>query len=78
MIQIIKKGTKKITKCESCGCQFSYEEEDIDSATKPPFEQWIICPQCEKKISIVAQRDASKSIQRRIGFMKEGVINETD
>jgi peptide subunit release factor 1 (eRF1) len=74
MIQIIKPGTKKITKCESCGCQFSYEEEDIKTANKPPFERWIICPQCEKKIGLVTIKnlvDASKSVQRRVGLMTE-------
>lgn len=77
MIQIIKPGTKKITKCESCGCQFSYEEEDVQVANKPPFEKWIICPQCEKKIGILSVRipkDASKSVQRRIGFMTEDLF----
>ena len=29
MIEIIKQGTKKITKCNYCGCEFSYEEEDL-------------------------------------------------
>ena len=74
MIQIIKPGTKKITKCESCGCQFSYEEEDIQTANKPPFERLIICPQCEKKIMLLTVKmpiDASKSVQRRIGLMTE-------
>ena len=28
MIQIIKEGTKNISKCSVCGCVFSYEEED--------------------------------------------------
>ena len=77
MIQIIKEGTKKVTKCESCGCEFSYEAEDIQSSNKPPFEQWIVCPQCGKKISLVAvkvSKDASKSIQRRVGFMTEDLF----
>ena len=29
MIKIIKEGTRKIAKCPNCGCEFSYEEEDI-------------------------------------------------
>ena len=74
MIQIIKPGTKKITKCESCGCQFSYEEEDVRSDNRTFEETWVMCPQCKKRVIIVAARipkDASKSVQRRIGFMTE-------
>ena len=29
MIKIIKKGTIKIEKCPICGCEFSYEREDL-------------------------------------------------
>ena len=29
MIKIIKEGTRKIAKCPNCGCEFSYEREDV-------------------------------------------------
>ena len=29
MIKIIKEGTRKITKCPNCGCEFSYERGDV-------------------------------------------------
>lgn len=77
MIQIIKPGTKKITKCESCGCQFSYEEEDVKTVLTSTSMQWVVCPQCEKKVMLVTVRvpkDASKSVQRRIGFMTEDLF----
>lgn len=28
MIQIIRKGNKKVTKCAYCGCEFSFDMED--------------------------------------------------
>ena len=34
MIKIIKEGTRKIAKCSVCGCEFSYEEEDIEKYEK--------------------------------------------
>lgn len=30
MIKIIKPGTKEKISCNSCGCLFSYEKEDIE------------------------------------------------
>ena len=27
MIEIIKHGTKQVTKCKKCGCEFSYDED---------------------------------------------------
>ena len=78
-LQIIKPGTKKVTKCKNCGCQFSYEEEDVkvDVKNNIPSEKWVICPQCEKSVIVEAARipkDASKSVQRRIGFMTEDLF----
>ena len=29
MIKIIEPGTKTVAECNSCGCKFSYEKEDI-------------------------------------------------
>lgn len=31
MIKIIEPGTKTVAECNSCGCKFSYEKEDIQS-----------------------------------------------
>ena len=64
MIQIIEKGTKKISKCPECGCKVSFEAEDIKENYKPPksYEDflltaadrntYVVCPQCSKKIAI--------------------------
>lgn len=65
MRKIIKRGTKEIVTCNTCGCRFSYEEEDV---IKPDDTQiWpqmnvsligdnkggsVICPQCSAKIRV--------------------------
>ena len=55
MIKIIKEGTRKITKCQNCGCEFSYEEEDV---LRDPVrvENHVNCPQCNKAVIIMAER----------------------
>ena len=56
MIKIIKEGTRKITKCPNCGCEFSYEEEDIEKygllANNLVLigKTWVVCPQCCEEI----------------------------
>ena len=56
MIKIIKEGTRKIEKCPKCGCEFSYEEEDV--LRDPVFtkESHVNCPQCNKAVIIIAER----------------------
>lgn len=62
MIKIIKPGTKKKINCESCGCLFSYEKEDIEignAHTLYPLAteiRYITCPQCKEKIELEATR----------------------
>lgn len=55
MIKIIKEGTRKITKCPNCGCEFSYEEEDV---LRDPIriENHVNCPQCIKAVIVMAER----------------------
>ena len=55
MIKIIKEGTRKIAKCQNCGCEFSYEKEDvlIDPFTR---ENNVNCPQCGKEIVLETTR----------------------
>ena len=56
MIKIIKEGTRKIAKCPNCGCEFSYEEEDIEkyglfaNNSVLAGKTWVVCPQCSKEI----------------------------
>lgn len=54
MIKIIKYGTREVTKCDSCGCEFSYEEEDIKLFVSA--KRAVICPQCKKEIILEATR----------------------
>lgn len=49
MIKIIKAGTKKVTKCECCGCEFSYEDEDL-LIDQHDVMVSIYCPQCEQLV----------------------------
>ena len=55
MIKIIKEGTRKIAKCPNCGCEFSYEKEDvlIDPFTR---ENNVNCPQCNEAVTLIAER----------------------
>ena len=55
MIKIIKEGTRKITKCPKCGCEFSYEEEDV---IRGPMwkEDRVNCPQCNKVVTVMVER----------------------
>ena len=63
MIEIIKQGTKKTCTCKSCGCYFSYEDEDIEQDKQVhesdtplgvsrigEYALTIKCPQCGYKI----------------------------
>ena len=59
MIKIIKEGTKKIAKCPNCGCEFSYEEEDVLRDTVFTKEIHVNCPQCNEAIKVICQRDAA-------------------
>lgn len=57
MIKIIKHGTVTEQKCNTCGCLFSYEREDViterDEYMPQGFkEDYIICPQCNTKIKL--------------------------
>ena len=58
MIQIIKEGTRKIAKCPNCGCEFSYEREDL--CMDPIWKKWIVnCPQCYKAIKVFEKKDTT-------------------
>ena len=56
MIKIIKEGTRKIEKCPNCGCEFSYEKEDL--FMDPISKVWIVnCPQCKKAIKVFGRKE---------------------
>ena len=58
MIKIIKEGTRKIEKCPNCGCEFSYEREDL--CMDPILKKWIVnCPQCIKAIKVLEKKDTT-------------------
>jgi len=46
MIKTIKEGQKVFTKiCDRCGCEFSYELEDLNAA------DFVQCPCCHKLLT---------------------------
>lgn len=62
MIKIIKEGIRKITTCDKCGCEFSYEHEDIevidisDMFGNLTITKKIECPQCKHYIILSKRR----------------------
>ncbi len=53
MKEIIKRGTKEVTKCITCGCEFSYEPEDVlekDTDNYKGFKKYTTCPQCNHEV----------------------------
>lgn len=66
MIKIIKEGTRKIAKCPNCGCEFSYEEEDIEkdglleNNSVLIGKTWVVCPQCNN--DIVLKEDKKREV----------------
>ena len=56
MIKILEYGTTTETRCNNCGCRFTYDREDIqyDSTAeignmKNPH---VICPQCKAIVKV--------------------------
>ena len=59
MITVIKHGKRKFMKCITCGCEFTYEKEDIISNQTGinEWEHYVKCPDCGKKILVSYWRD---------------------
>ena len=55
MIKIIKEGTRKIAKCPNCGCEFSYEREDL-FMDPILLSNHVNCPQCNEDITVMVER----------------------
>lgn len=59
MIRIIKEGKVKNYRhmCKNCGCEFTYNSNDISRSYNPisntdrswEYEDWISCPMCGTK-----------------------------
>ena len=62
MIKIIKPGTKRTTTCDNCGCQFSYENEDVrheevcKNMKNISIREVVRCPQCHHQCIVEATR----------------------
>ena len=61
MIKIVRPGTKKLAVCDFCGCQFTYEAEDIRTQPLDPLglhisREYVLCPQCHKEKILLATK----------------------
>ena len=55
MIKIIKPGTRRIMICDKCGCEFSFEKEEVLEKCLDGYKhyaEYIICPQCHKQHTV--------------------------
>lgn len=56
MKKILKRGSKEIVTCKTCGCLFSYEKEDVlekDLDNYKAFKRYTLCPQCECEVVLM-------------------------
>ena len=83
MVTIIKPGTKKIAKCNKCGCEFSYEDEDKKIHL---HKTYVPCPQCNEEYIIEQTREIDTEkllkcygIQNRSdsSFYKDDLVSKT-
>lgn len=59
MVEIIKRGTKQRGICSACGCEFTFEKEDIkreDTDGYKGFRDYVQCPQCYEKVILQRTR----------------------
>lgn len=59
MITVIKHGKRKFMYCKECGCEFTYEKEDIMSI-QSGINEWeysVKCPDCGNKLMVSFWKD---------------------
>ena len=47
MIKIIDQPTHFEERCSKCGCEYSYEYEDVNESVTMPGSYFTICPVCK-------------------------------
>lgn len=58
MINIVRRGTKKVVVCDKCGAVLRYDENDIieesfmNAFNMQRYNKFIYCPQCDYKIFV--------------------------
>lgn len=63
MIKIIKSGKKEFhATCPSCGCEFTYEMEDLNGKDYVWASDYVKCPECGMPISHLTICTAPKPI----------------
>ena len=57
MIKIIKTGTKEVRTCDNCGCKFSFDAEDVITASLAMGKRkYVTCPQCKSEILLMSTK----------------------
>lgn len=59
MKEILKRGTKEVINCKTCGCIFQYEKEDVleeDTDNYKGFKKYTLCPQCNCEVVLMQTR----------------------
>lgn len=47
MVKIISQPNYFINTCEKCGCEYSYEYEDVEESCTMPGDYFTMCPICK-------------------------------
>ena len=47
MIKIISQPTHFEERCYKCGCEYSYEYEDVKESRTLPVDYFTVCPVCK-------------------------------
>lgn len=52
MIIVLKRGNRYKVNCPDCGCEFSYEKEDVEvkQLGMNEYERTVNCPECGRSI----------------------------
>lgn len=59
MKEIIERGTREVIRCQTCGCKFSFEKEDVleeDTDNYKGFKRYTLCPQCHCEVVLMQTR----------------------
>jgi uncharacterized protein with PIN domain len=59
MIKIIQYGTKQVRVCNTCGCKFTFDKEDVQKEKVDRYncyDEFVECPQCKEKVALQTVR----------------------
>lgn len=85
MISILKHGNvpRPFAVCRHCGCEFTYDDEDVKKNSKG--DEYIICPDCKDEICLyepehpeLASNEFLAYGKKRAGFVINGHFKEDE